>query len=143
MTLWLMYAKKPTKICGKNLAKICDKNPLKICDKNLYITKTFLIFNNSNKQKTFMSTKIPMTWTLINQAKNPKTKETIYTYMDSVGRTFKFEPHPTRAFVYITQSSKDVGDKEQSKILDSYIENGMKQHEFVGGFQEAISKITI
>ena len=55
MTLWLMYAKKPTKICGKNLwqkpLKICDKNPLKIRDKNLYITKTFFTFNNT---KTFI-----------------------------------------------------------------------------------------
>ena len=51
MTLWLMYAKKPTKIYGKNLAKICDKNPLKIRDKNLYITKTFFTFNNT---KTFI-----------------------------------------------------------------------------------------
>ena len=37
MTLWLMYAKKPTKIYGKNLWQ----KPLKICDKNPYITKTF------------------------------------------------------------------------------------------------------
>jgi hypothetical protein len=90
-----------------------------------------------------MSTKNTIIWKLTNESKNPKTKETIYTYMDLIGRTFKFEPHPTRAFVYITQSSKDVSDKEQSKILDAYIENGMRQHEFVGGFQEAISKITI
>lgn len=143
MTLWLMYAKKPTKICGKNLAKICDKNPLKICDKNLYITKTFLIFNNSNKQKTFMSTKIPMTWTLINQAKNPKTLQTIYTYTDSVGRLFKFEPHPTKSFSYLSEASQSVTDKERAKILDGYIQNGIKQHDFVGGFQEAILKITI
>ena len=51
MTYWLMYAKKPTKICGKNLAKICDKNPLKICDKNLYITKTFFTFNFQTHKK--------------------------------------------------------------------------------------------
>ena len=53
-----MYAKKPTKICGKNLAKICDKNPLKICDKNLYITKTFFTFNFKTHQKTFYDYKI-------------------------------------------------------------------------------------
>jgi len=27
--------------------------------------------------------------------------------------------------------------------LDTYIENGMNQDQFIGGFQEAISKITI
>lgn len=58
MTYWLMYAKKPTKICGKNLAKICDKNPLKICDKNLHITKTFFTFNFQTHQKTFYDYKI-------------------------------------------------------------------------------------
>lgn len=62
MTLWLMYAKKPTKIYGKNLwqkpLKICDKNPLKIRDKNPYITKTFLTFNFQTQQKPlFMITK--------------------------------------------------------------------------------------
>lgn len=84
-----------------------------------------------------------MTWTLTNQAKNPETNETIYTYMDSVGRIFKMEPHPKKPFTYYTQASESVSNKEQSKILDTYIENGMRQHEFVGGFQEAISKITI
>ena len=54
MTLWLMYAKKPTKIYGKNLWQ----KPLKICDKNPYITKTFLTFNFQTQQKPlFMITK--------------------------------------------------------------------------------------
>ena len=90
-----------------------------------------------------MSTKTQMTWTLINQAKNPKTLQTIYTYMDSVGRLFKFESHPTKSFTYLSEASESVTDKERSKIIDGYIQSGINQHNFVGGFQEAISKLTI
>jgi hypothetical protein len=63
--------------------------------------------------------------------------------MDEVGRIFKMEPHPKKPFTYYTQASESVSNKEQSKILDGYIQNGIRQHDFVGGFQEAISKITI
>ena len=88
--------------------------------------------------------KTSMTWSLTNQAKNPETNQTIYTYMDSVGRIFRFEPHPTKAFTYLFVAvSESVTKKEMSKILDGYIQNGIRQHDFVGGFQEAISKITI
>lgn len=90
-----------------------------------------------------MSTKTQMTWTLINQAKNPKTLQMIYTYMDSVGRLFKFESHPSKPFTYLSEASETVTNKERTKILDGYIQNGIKQHDFIGGFQEAISKITI
>ena len=87
--------------------------------------------------------KTSMTWSLTNQAKNPKTNETIYTYMDSIGRIFKMEPHPKKPFTYYTEASESVSNKEQSKILDTYIENGMNQDQFIGGFQEAISTIII
>ncbi len=53
------------------------------------------------------------------------------------------EPHPKKPFTYYTEASESVSNKEQSKILDTYIENGMNQDQFIGGFQEAISKITI
>jgi hypothetical protein len=86
--------------------------------------------------------KTSITWLLTNQAKNPKTNETIYTYMDTDGRIFKMEPHPKKPFTYYTEASESVSNKEQSKILDTYIENGMNQDQFIGGFQEAISKIT-
>jgi hypothetical protein len=88
--------------------------------------------------------KTSMTWSLTNQAKNPKTNQTIYTYMDTVGRIFKFESHPTKPFTYLfVEVTETVTKKEMSKILDGYIQNGIRQHDFVGGFQEAISKITI
>ena len=90
-----------------------------------------------------MSTKTQMTWTLINQAKNPKTLQTILTYTDTAGRVFKFESHPTRAFTYLTSTHPSITTKEGSKILDGYIRNAVKQHDFAGGYQEAISKITI
>lgn len=90
-----------------------------------------------------MNTKTQMIWTLIDQAKNPQTNEPIYTYMDSVGRMFKMEPHPKKPFSYYTTASESVTKKEQTKILDGYIKNAISQHDFVGGFQEAISKITI
>lgn len=104
--------------------------------------KLLYIFKLSNKQNTMQKTS--MTWSLTNQAKNPETNQTIYTYMDTVGRIFKFESHPTQAFTYLFVAvSETVTKKEMSKILDGYIQNGIKQHDFVGGFQEAISKITI
>ena len=87
--------------------------------------------------------KTSITWSLKNQVKNPKTNETIYTYMDTVGRIFKMEPHPKKPFTYYTEASESVSNKEQSKILDTYIENGMNQDQFIGGFQEAISTIII
>jgi hypothetical protein len=87
--------------------------------------------------------KTSITWSLTNQAKNPETNQTIYTYMDSVGRIFKMESHPKKPFTYLTEATESVTRKEQAKILDGYIQNGIRQHDFVGGFQEAISKITI
>lgn len=87
--------------------------------------------------------KTSTTWSLTNQAKNPKTNETIYTYMDTVGRIFKMESHPKKPFTYLTQANESVTKKEITKILDGYIKNAVKQHEFIGGFQEAISKIII
>ena len=130
-------AKNPKNLWQKSLTKTLQK-PLK----NLVGQKLLYIFKHSNKQNTMQKTS--MTWSLTNQAKNPETNQTIYTYMDSVGRIFKFESHPTKAFTYLFVAvSETVTKKEMSKILDGYIQNGIRQHDFVGGFQEAISKITI
>jgi hypothetical protein len=63
--------------------------------------------------------------------------------MDSVGRIFKFESHPKKPFTYLSEASENVTDNERSKIIDGYIQNGINQHDFIGGFQEAISKIII
>jgi 23S rRNA maturation mini-RNase III len=82
-------------------------------------------------------------WKLESKIKNEKTNENVYTYTDSANRFFQLEPHSTKAFSYYTKASKDVSNKEQSKILDTYIENAMNQDEYKGGYNEAIQTLIV
>lgn len=66
-------------------------------------------------------------------------KTTIYTY-EGDGRTISFNWHPVQAFVPVFVE----GDEALLEpIASAYIKAGLKQHDFAGGFDEAIRELEV
>jgi hypothetical protein len=64
----------------------------------------------------------------------------VYTYEGSDGSIVKFQSHPTKAWNYIIHE----GDQKlANKVIEAYIEKGLAQHSYVGGFNEAIQKLEV
>jgi hypothetical protein len=87
-----------------------------------------------------------MKWTLIKTTqdgaynKHRKVNETVFHYRADDGREVAFHAHPTRTFVY----SKVYGTVDDtSAVLDAFITQGLKQHDYAGGFEEAIKELEV
>jgi hypothetical protein len=54
-----------------------------------------------------------------------------------------FYSHPTKAFNYVCDyASSNMTNKIFSNVIDSFINQGISQHDYEGGFNEAISVLT-
>lgn len=73
----------------------------------------------------------------------PKIEET-YIYEADNGAKLSFRSHPTKAwnFIIVQEHSNDAGIALRNKVIDAYVENGLKQHNFAS-FEEAISTLTV
>ncbi len=68
-----------------------------------------------------------------------KVNETVYHY-ESGDRKVAFHSHPTQAFNYVSV----YGEREDLKgVVNTYVEQGLKQHEYAGGFDEAIKELEV
>ena len=72
----------------------------------------------------------------------PKKKETAYTYVCGA-ETVTFHSHPTKAWNFVILENKTEKKNTLSKIVDQWIEQGSKQHDYKGGFDEAIKVLEI
>lgn len=73
----------------------------------------------------------------------PKIEET-YIYEADNGAKISFRSHPTKAwnFIIVQEHSNDAGIALRNKVVDAYVKNGLKQHEFAS-FEEAISVLKV
>ncbi len=69
-----------------------------------------------------------------------------YTYIDEQGNKIVFV-ETNKAFTYMLDFNKTSSlygkNKIMNRAINAYIQNSMKRYEFEGGYEEAISKITI
>ena len=65
-----------------------------------------------------------------------------YSYKsDDMMLVFHF--HPTKAFTFVCDyASSNMTQKIYNKILNAFVEKGISQHDYEGGFNEAISVLT-
>jgi len=73
---------------------------------------------------------------------NPNDNEEIYHYVGEDGSTVKFQAGK-QAFTYLFYKSSTAPKKVQSKLVDAFINQGFKQHDYAGGFYEAIATLTV
>lgn len=74
---------------------------------------------------------------------NTDSKEGPYIYKNR-DREISIQGHPTKAWLFITEILKgSVTEKERDNLVDNFVETGLDQHEFKGGFYEAILKIPV
>jgi hypothetical protein len=74
---------------------------------------------------------------------NTDTKEGPYIYKNR-DREISIQGHPTKAWHFITEILKgSVTEKERDDLVDNFNATGIDQHEFKGGFYEAILKIPV
>jgi len=71
--------------------------------------------------------------------KHKKVNETVYHY-ESGDRKVAFHSHPTIIFGYTFVG----GDKVYLRaVSNKFVEQGMKQHAYAGGFHEAINELEV
>lgn len=81
-------------------------------------------------------------WTLQNDYNSANKSNFVYHYESNLGNTLKFQSHPTKSFCYdIIEST--IPMKQVNKIINCFIMQGISQHDYVGGFAEAIKKLEI
>lgn len=81
-----------------------------------------------------------MKFTLKKQTKGKTCNEEIYHYVGEDGRKVAFHSHPTQAFSIVVIE----GDEKLAvDIYDAFVDNGLAQHSFAGGFDEAISVLEV
>ena len=57
--------------------------------------------------------------------------------------TIMFHMHPTKAWNFVCDyASSNVTQEIYNNLLNSFLEKGVAQHEYKGGFKEAISVLT-
>ena len=76
---------------------------------------------------------------LVSQS-NSKNVNYIYKSEDMM---IIFHSHPTKAFNYVcTYASANVTQKIYNNLINSFVKQGIAQHDYKGGFNEAISILT-
>lgn len=81
-----------------------------------------------------------MKFTLESKSQAKDCKETVYHYLDEDGQKAAFHSHPTQAFLVVCVEGEPALIE---KLYDAFIEMGLEQHSFEGGFNEAISVLEI
>lgn len=83
--------------------------------------------------------------TLVSKVDLPKN-ETEFTYQDEQGNKICFI-ETNKAWVYALVSEKTSpiynSTKIMGKVADAYILKGIRQHDYKGGYKEAIQEITV
>ena len=70
---------------------------------------------------------------------NEKTDKYIYRNKEN-GNCIHFHLHPTKSFCFVLDdASRDIDNKIVNKIFNTFFEKGISQHDYKGGFNEAIS----
>lgn len=67
--------------------------------------------------------------------------EPVYTYIGPRPRIVEFSAHPTKPFVWCFTARSDA--EHSTAVLEAFIDAGFRQHEFPGGFDEAIRNLSI
>jgi hypothetical protein len=81
-------------------------------------------------------------WTLQNNSNSDNQSNLIYHYVSNLGNTLKFQSHPTKSFCYdIIEAT--IPMKQVNKIINCFIMQGIAQHDYPGGFSEAIKTLTV
>jgi hypothetical protein len=75
-------------------------------------------------------------------SKEEKGKITFYTY-ESGSNKISFHFHPKKSFVFVLDNVVNLTPKKCDLVLNQFVRNGMAQHEFRGGFNEAIKVLYI
>lgn len=71
-------------------------------------------------------------------------KEDAFTYRSEDGtKSLQFRAHTKKAFVYVVLGNTNMTPKEASRLVEAFTSAGLKQHEYRGGFDEAITTLTI
>lgn len=81
-------------------------------------------------------------WTLQNDYNSANTLGFTYHYKSDLGNIVKFKMHPTKSFCFDILEST-IPMKQVNKIINCFIMQGISQHDYVGGFAEAIKKLEI
>lgn len=68
-----------------------------------------------------------------------KENETVYHYTSGSNKV-AFHAHPTQAFSYVRVAGKH---NHYIRVVNKFIEQGMNQNRYKGGFEEAIKEIEI
>lgn len=65
--------------------------------------------------------------------------ERVYTYEDNACNRARFFANPNEPFSWFILE----GQPYAGAVIEAFVDNGLKQHEFVGGWDEAISRLEI
>lgn len=84
-----------------------------------------------------------MKFTLEQRTKNPSDNEEVYLYRGEDGTTVKFQADNKVAFQYLRYKSSTASPKVCNKLIDAFIKAGFSQHDFEGGFYEAIATLNV
>lgn len=69
---------------------------------------------------------------------------TTYTYRNEAGGRVKFCADPQTPFKwYFLSTTEAVQGTLRNKVLDAFADAGFRQHEFAGGFDEAIQHLDV
>lgn len=67
-----------------------------------------------------------------------------YTYQSENGDVLQFQADPHKDFNWIFGSKSTPGGiKNAREIITAFVKAGMDQHQYVGGFDEAVATLTI
>lgn len=81
-----------------------------------------------------------MKFTLERKSKAKTCNEDVYHYVGEDGRKVAFHSHPTQAFHIVVVEGDE---KLATDVYDAYVDNGLAQHSYAGGFDEAISELEV
>lgn len=70
--------------------------------------------------------------------------EDAYTYVSEDGtKSLQFRAHSKRAFVFVPMANTNVDKKLFSKLINAFVSAGCDQHDYAGGFDEAIKTLKV
>lgn len=81
-----------------------------------------------------------MKFVLEKKTKASTCNEEIYHYRGEDGRKVAFHSHPTQAFSIVVIEGDE---KLAADVYEAFVDNGLAQHSFDGGFDEAISVLEV
>lgn len=81
-----------------------------------------------------------MKFTLEKKTKAETCNEEVYHYVGDDGRKVAFHSHPTQAFHIVVVEGDE---KLAADVYEAFVDNGLAQHSFAGGFDEAISELEV